>query len=228
MSTPPSEPPEPTGDRATGDGHYFSSTPAVASRRRTISLALPDVTLALTTDTGVFSADRVDPGTKLLLQEAPAPSDGAGHVLDLGCGYGPIAVTLARRAQTATTWAVDVNERAVALCSENAAANDVVVRAVQVAADGEAVAGGVEWPRFDLIWSNPPIRIGKPALHRLLHTWLARLAPEGRAVLVVQKHLGADSLAAWLDREGHPTTRLASRAGYRLLEVRAGTEEDHA
>jgi 16S rRNA (guanine1207-N2)-methyltransferase len=230
VSTPAPEPPDPTGDDPVTDareaGQYFTAAPAVASRRRTVSLALPDVTLTLTTDTGVFSGERVDPGTKLLLQEAPAPVDGAGHVLDLGCGYGAIAVTLARRAPGATTWAVDVNERAVALCAENAAANEVAIQAVQVDADGNAVGDAVDWPRFDLIWSNPPIRIGKPALHELLRTWLGRLAPQGRAVLVVQKHLGADSLAAWLEREGHPTTRLASRAGYRLLEVRAGSEED--
>ncbi len=72
---------------------------------------------------------------------------------------------------------------------------------------------------FATIWSNPPIRIGKAALHELLLRWLPRLAPGGRAVLVVQKHLGADSLARWLAEQGFPTTRLQSRAGYRLLEI---------
>jgi 16S rRNA (guanine1207-N2)-methyltransferase len=200
--------------------HYFDARPAVGSHRRQVELALADVPLTLTTDRGVFSGDRVDPGTRLLLQEAPPPPAG-GNLLDLGCGYGPMAVTLARRAPAATVWAVDVNERAVALCAENARANDATkVVATLVDADGRAVGEPVDWPPLDLIWSNPPIRVGKAALHQLLTVWLDRLAPTGRAVLVVQKHLGADSLAAWLTAEGWATTRLTSRAGYRLLDVR--------
>jgi 16S rRNA (guanine1207-N2)-methyltransferase len=119
---------------------------------------------------------------------------------------------------------VDVNERAVALAAENALANGAPgVRAVVVDADGRAVQGDAAdgWPPFDLIWSNPPIRIGKTALHALLSTWLGRLAPQGQAVLVVQRHLGADSLASWLAERGHPVERLVSRAGYRLLRVGA-------
>jgi 16S rRNA (guanine1207-N2)-methyltransferase len=73
---------------------------------------------------------------------------------------------------------------------------------------------------FDRIVSNPPIRIGKTALHGLLLRWLPRLTPDGTAHLVVQKHLGSDSLARWLTEQGYPTTRLASRAGYRILKVR--------
>ena len=191
-------------------------------------LSLPDRELALATDRGVFSADRVDAGTRLLLQEAPGPDSGASDVLDLGCGYGPIAVTLAGRAPETRVWAVDVNERAVALCAENAATHHADgVRPVLVAADGQPLAGDAaaleELPRvrFDGIWSNPPIRIGKPALRALLTTWLDRLAPAAKAWLVVQRHLGADSLAAWLDEQGWATERLVSRAGYRVLQVSA-------
>ena len=75
--------------------------------------------------------------------------------------------------------------------------------------------------RFATIWSNPPIRIGKPALHDLLTRWLGRLADGGTACLVVQKHLGADSLARWLGEQGWRVTRLSSRAGYRILLVAA-------
>ena len=85
-----------------------------------------------------------------------------------------------------------------------------------------AIAAGMPGDlRFSTIWSNPPIRIGKPALHALLAAWLGRLAPGGRACLVVHKHLGSDSLARWLTDEGWSTTRLSSRAGYRLLDVAA-------
>jgi 16S rRNA (guanine1207-N2)-methyltransferase len=76
--------------------------------------------------------------------------------------------------------------------------------------------------RFTAIFSNPPIRVGKAALHELLSTWLHRLTPEGRAWLVVHKHLGSDSLAAWLAGEGFAVRRLGSRMGYRLLEVAPG------
>lgn len=177
-----------------------------------IRLALPDGTLDLATDSGVFSRSGIDPGTKLLLLEAPAPTP-SGDALDLGCGYGPIALTLARRAPGATVWAVDVNRRALGLTAANAEAAGI--GNVRVA-EPEEVPADV---RFSTIWSNPPIRIGKSALHDLLGRWLPRLAPDGRAVLVVQKHLGADSLARWMTEQGFATARLQSRLGYRLLEV---------
>lgn len=191
---------------------YFEEEPGVTSQRRTVRLALPDVTLDLVTDRGVFAKDDVDPGSKLLLLEAPPPAS-AGDVLDLGCGYGPIALTMATRAPDATVWAVDVNTRAVDLTAENARTLGL--------ANVHAVTPGDVPPeiRFATIWSNPPIRIGKPALHDLLRTWLPRLDAGGEAVLVVHKHLGSDSLAAWLTQEGWDVERLVSRMGYRLLSV---------
>jgi 16S rRNA (guanine1207-N2)-methyltransferase len=193
------------------EGHYFDQDPAVASDRRTVPLVLPDLSVTLTTDRGVFGRDAVDPGTKLLLLEGPPPP-AEGDLLDLGCGYGPIAVALARRAPAARVWAVDVNRRALELCATNAEAAGVEVRA----ATPDEVPTDV---RFGGIWSNPPVRIGKGALHALLVTWLERLAPDGRAALVVHRHLGADSLARWLAEQGWPATRIGSRMGYRLLEV---------
>ncbi|HEY2812095.1 MAG TPA: methyltransferase [Acidimicrobiales bacterium] len=198
-----------------GAPQYFEPDPVARSRPRHIELVLPDVTLGLTTDRGVFAATAVDPGTKRLLLDGPALAlaDGAHDLLDLGCGYGPIALAMAKRAPRATVWAVDVNRRALQLCAENAAANDITnVRAVEP----DGVPDDV---RFAAIWSNPPIRIGKGALHELLLHWLARLTPDGHALLVVQHHLGSDSLARWLDTNGWPTRRLSSRAGYRLLEI---------
>lgn len=184
----------------------------MASSRREVRLALPDLTLDLVTDRGIFARDDVDPGSKLLLLEAPSPA-AAGDLLDLGCGYGAIALAMAMRAPDATVWAVDVNRRAVELAAENAASNGLDnVRAVSP----EDVPDGV---RFATIWSNPPIRIGKPALHDLLRRWLPRLDGGGEAVLVVHKHLGSDSLTAWLEQEGWAVDRLRSRMGYRLLSV---------
>ena len=194
--------------------HYFDPSPTAPSQRRTVELLLPDLHLELVTDRGVFAHRGVDPGTKLLLLEAPRPAPGeTGHLLDLGCGYGAIALALAVRAPSATVWAVDVNERARELAAANAAAAGLAN--VRVAAP-EAVPEEV---RFTGIWSNPPVRVGKAALHELLDRWLARLAPGGRAWLVVQRNLGADSLARWLVETARPTRRLVSRAGYRVLEV---------
>jgi 16S rRNA (guanine1207-N2)-methyltransferase len=195
------------------DSHYFDPAPPVPSDRGVVRLVLPDLTLDLATDRGVFSADAIDRGTKLLLLSAPDPPP-TGDLLDLGCGYGPIAMTMAIRSPAATVWAIDVNERARALCAENAAAAGLAN--VRVAAPDD-VPGPV---RFAAIWSNPPIRIGKAPLHSLLLDWLGRLAPSGGAHLVVQRHLGADSLARWLGEAGFSVGRIASRQGYRVLEVR--------
>jgi 16S rRNA (guanine1207-N2)-methyltransferase len=198
--------------------HYFSPAPTTASRPATVRLDLPDLSVTLRTDRGVFSAGRIDPGTKLLLLEAPAPPK-EGDLLDLGCGYGPVAVTLATRAPHATVWAVDVNERALALTRANAdAAGLANVRAVAP----DDVPDDV---RFAAIWSNPPVRIGKAALHGLLDRWLPRLRPDGSALLVVQKHLGADSLHRWLRDRGWRVERRASRMGYRILAVERGSDE---
>jgi 16S rRNA (guanine1207-N2)-methyltransferase len=198
-------------------GHYFDARPQAPSTPRTVELVLPDLTTVLRTDRAVFSADRIDPGTRILLQEVPSPPAGTRHALDLGCGYGPIAVTLAHRAPQATVWAVDVNERAVELCRANAPA----VRA-SVTDDTRPFGDVPADIAFDVIWSNPPVRVGKPALHTLLTRWLDRLAPGGRAWLVVQKHLGSDSLHRWLAEQGWPVERAAARAGYRVLSVGAG------
>lgn len=195
-------------------GHYFDADPATPSARTSVELVLPDVRVRLVADRHVFSGQRVDAGTKLLLLEAPAPPP-SGDVVDLGCGYGPIAVTLGLRAPGATVWAIDVNRRALALTAENAAAAGAAN--VRVATPDDVPADLV----VAALYSNPPIRIGKAALHALLEAWLDRLAPGAQAHLVVQRHLGADSLHRWLEDRGHAVSRRCSRAGYRVLDVAA-------
>jgi 16S rRNA (guanine1207-N2)-methyltransferase len=180
-------------------------------------VSLPDGELQLQTDRGVFAYDALDTGTRVLLLGAPPPA-ATGDLLDLGCGTGAIALTLARRSPEATVWAVDVNDRALELCRGNAERNGIANVRVCRPDDVPATA------RFATIWSNPPIRIGKPALHDLLTRWLGRLTDGGTACLVVQKHLGADSLARWLGEHGWRASRLSSRAGYRVLLVTAADE----
>lgn len=203
----------------TEPSHYFDASPAGPASPRSHEVELQGRTVRVATAAGVFSADRLDLGTQVLLRHAgPAPE--RGHLLDLGCGWGPIALALAAAAPGATVWAVDVNERARELTATNARANGM--RNVRVVAP-DAVDPG---QRFDLIWSNPPIRIGKDALHELLLTWLPRLSPGGRAELVVQRNLGADSLHRWLEKalpdllqDGTTVSRTASSKGYRVLVV---------
>jgi 16S rRNA (guanine1207-N2)-methyltransferase len=192
--------------------HYFTKDPNAPSRRAEVLLKLPDFEASLVVDRGVFSAGGVDPGTVELLRAVPAPAE-MGNLLDLGCGYGPIACTLAHRSPDATVWAVDVNERALELTAENSSRLGLAgVKAVTP----DHVPDGLV---FDAIWSNPPIRVGKTALQDLLSSWLARLAPEASAWLVIHRHLGGDSLAAWLRTKGYAVERIASKKGYRILRV---------
>lgn len=197
------------------DEHYFTADPLVPFRREPVEVSVWGVDLRLDTGSGVFARGRLDSGTAVLFRETEPPS--SGRVLDLGCGYGVIGLAAAVASPEVSVTAVDVNERAVLLARENAAALGVAgryVAAVPVEVDPAAT--------YDEIWSNPPIRIGKEALHELLLTWLPRLAPGGRAVMVVGKNLGADSLQRWLGEQGWPTTRLASAKGFRVLETRRG------
>jgi 16S rRNA (guanine1207-N2)-methyltransferase len=191
---------------------YFAEQPEAAHRPGVVHVVLPDLHLALETDSGVFSPTRLDPGTRLLMETAPPPP-ATGNLLDLGCGYGPLALVLATRSPAARVWATDVNSRALELCQRNAAAAGLGrVRCVSPADTGIPAS-------FDLIWSNPPIRIGKAPLHDLLAAWLARLAPSGAAFLVVQRNLGSDSLQRWLAETGWAADRAAARSGYRVLRV---------
>lgn len=194
------------------DDHYFSADPTVAFKRVPVWAAVWGRELALTSGSGVFAQGRLDIGTAVLFRETEPPT--GGTLLDLGCGYGVIGCALAVAAPSARVWGVDVNERAVLLANENAASLGVGARFTAVTPDG--VPADLQ---FDEIWSNPPIRIGKEALHELLLAWLPRLRPGGRAVMVVGKNLGADSLQRWLDEQGYPTTRLASAKGFRVLET---------
>ena len=193
--------------------HYFSADPSVAFAREPVRAEVWGRTLSLTSGSGVFSRGRLDGGTAVLFRETEPPT--ARRYLDLGCGYGVIGLALASSVPGSVVRAVDVNERALLLARENAAALGVADRFTATLPDG--VPAGEE---YDEIWSNPPIRIGKEALHDLLLAWLPRLAPGGRAVMVVGKNLGADSLQRWLGEQGYPTSRLASAKGFRVLESR--------
>lgn len=199
------------------EDHYFSADPDVAFAREPFTASVWGHDLDLVSGAGVFSRGHLDHATAVLFRETQPP--GPGRILDLGCGYGVIGLAIAAAQSGAQVEGVDVNARAVALAQENAAALGLSERfAARVVGPDEPAPETT----YDEIWSNPPIRIGKPALHALLLRWLPRLADDGRAVMVVGKNLGADSLATWLGAQGYPTTRLASAKGFRVLETRRG------
>lgn len=197
--------------------HYFSDDAGAPSDPRDIEVVLRGRAVRVRTDRGVFSGDRLDPGTAVLLEEVPDPPP-EGTFVDLGCGWGPIALSLAIAAPRARVIGVDVNRRALALTAHNAAAAGVAVET----AVPDALLAAEPGLAFDLLWSNPPIRIGKPALHGMLRTWLPRIRPGGRAYLVVSKNLGADSLHRWIEQDlDLRTDRVGSRQGFRVLAVSA-------
>ena len=204
--------------RHMSDEQYFTNQPRTGStagtnKQKTAQLRVDDKILQVVLDSGVFARKGIDAGTMVLIDAAARPP-ARGNFLDLGCGSGAIALTLAARSPKAGIYAVDVNERAIALTAANAKVNKLsnitVLLPTSVPQD----------LRFDLIWSNPPMRIGKNDLHALLQLWLSKLTETGEAWLVVNRNLGSDSLAVWLTTIGYQVDRLVSKQGYRVLRVR--------
>ena len=196
------------------EDHYFTADPGVPFRRVPVECEVWGRRMELLSGSGVFAQGRLDAGTAVLFRETEPPV-GVRRVLDLGCGWGVIGLAVAVAVPDAVVTGVDVNERALRLARENAATLGVGDRFTALAPDRVP-----EGAAYDEIWSNPPIRIGKEALHALLLSWLPRLVPGGRAVMVVGRNLGGDSLQRWLGDQGWPTTRLASAKGFRVLETR--------
>jgi len=195
--------------------HYFETPHGKADTFR-VPMRLWDAEVELESARGVFSGGGLDLGTAVLLRSC-APPEGPVRVLDLGCGIGPLAVALGLANPDARITAIDVNERALALTRANADRLGIGDR-VSTALPENVPADEL----YDEIWSNPPIRIGKQALHQLLDTWLARLRPDGTAWMVVARNLGSDSLSVWLEDRGWECERVASAKGFRVFAVRRG------
>lgn len=195
--------------------HYFVSDPSLPEKRRRIGVELRGRHVDVVTAAGVFSPGDLDKGTAALLRTVPDPQ--GTDLLDIGCGWGPITIALAQAAPEARVTAVDVNQRSLQLTAENA--RSLGLTGVQTALPQDVPEGRT----FDTIWSNPPIRVGKDALHEILTTWLPRLNPGGTAWLVVQKNLGGDSLQRWLAQTltaDFRVERAATDKGFRIIAVR--------
>ncbi|GAB3915216.1 16S RNA G1207 methylase RsmC [Microlunatus endophyticus] len=194
--------------------HYFTNSPSAGTNRQTTTATIWGTEYQFITASGVFARSGLDIATNVLLRSLDPPT-AASRLCDVGCGYGPIAVALADHCPRARVDAVDVNDAALALCAENAGLAGVADRVITLRPEQSDPAA-----RYDEIWSNPPIRIGKQALHELLLQWLPRLASDGVMRMVVGKNLGADSLQSWLTEQGYPCDRVASAKGFRVLAAR--------
>ncbi|MDO5746335.1 MAG: methyltransferase [Actinomycetaceae bacterium] len=171
---------------------------------------------------GVFSARHLDKATEVLLNAFVPPSTTVATVADIGCGWGPISLALAQEFPHAELWATDVNERALDLARLNLPKRDNI----HVVHDDEAFATIEEDDVFfDVIVSNPPVRIGKKALYSLIERWAKRLHPHGEMWIVMGKHLGADSLGVWLTQRGYTVERVGSKKGFRILCITQGKKD---
>lgn len=197
---------------------YFYASPSSKDERHTLHVNLRGHDVNVQVSNGVFSSSRLDLGTSVLLKHAPKPPEN-GVFLDIGCGWGPIALSLGLESENAEIFAIDVNERAIELSevnAKNAGLKNVHTEIAQNALENEKLE------HIDLIWSNPPIRVGKEVLHEILLTWIPRLNVKGKAYLVVQKNLGADSLIPWLAKnlgDNFAVMKFASSKGYRVIEI---------
>lgn len=202
----------------TSGEQYFSANPNSLDLRRTLQVDLRGKEVSVQVSNGVFSSSKLDLGTAVLLKHAPQPPEN-GRFFDIGCGWGAISLALGFESPNAQIYAVDVNERALELTNinaKNAGLNNIHTYLVEDALKEDALKD------IDLIWSNPPIRVGKDVLHNILLTWLPRLKVGGAAYLVVQKNLGSDSLIPWLSKnlgEDFSVEKYASSKGYRIIEV---------
>lgn len=195
--------------------HYFSADPSAPAKLTEVEIEVGGQVLKLSASSGTFSSERLDPGTRVLLGLWELfPTDGI--VLDLGCGWGPIGLSIAKLQPATEVIGVDVNQRSVELANANAKGNGLANFSACLDKDLDANL------EIDHIWSNPPIRIGKENLHDLLRNYLSRLKPTGDAYLVVQKQLGAESLQRWIAQQWpeREVTKVENSKGFRVIRIR--------
>ncbi|WP_028543499.1 class I SAM-dependent methyltransferase [Paenibacillus taiwanensis] len=195
--------------------HYYSKHQEVGHDRKQLQFTLRGYPLRFVSDAGVFSKDSIDYGSRVLIEQLDIPSN--AKVLDVGCGYGPIGLTAAKLASEGHVVMVDVNDRALALARENAAANGISNVTIQ-ASDGLTALGEL---RFDVIITNPPIRAGKEVVHRIFEESYEHLNAGGCLWIVIQKKQGAPSAEAkllTLFGEGQ-VTEVVKDKGYRVFRA---------
>jgi 16S rRNA (guanine1207-N2)-methyltransferase len=194
--------------------HYFSSDPAAPKKTVSIFLQVGGKEFEVEAASGTFSSSKLDAGTAVLLKHHEHfPKD--GNVLDIGCGWGPIGISIAAVEKNSRVFGIDINQRSIEQSNFNAAKLNL---------KNYSAMHSRELPddlQFSAIWSNPPIRVGKKVLHELMETYIPRLEPGGKAMLVVQKNLGADSFQRWLGTRfpQAEVSRVATDKGYRVISL---------
>ncbi|WP_080147342.1 class I SAM-dependent methyltransferase [Marinilactibacillus piezotolerans] len=194
--------------------HYYTNTPQSKSQQQSWSAELRGMDFTFTTDSGVFSKEKVDYGSTVLLNAADLTVFPEGPLLDVGCGYGPIGLTLAKLDPKRTVEMVDINERAIGLARKNAADNAVSNVSIYPSSLYEAV----QHKAFAGIFSNPPIRAGKQTVHRILEEAVDYLKPGGLLTIVIQKKQGAPSAQKKMESVFGNVERIALDRGYWILQ----------
>ncbi|MGP4072828.1 class I SAM-dependent methyltransferase [Piscibacillus sp. B03] len=194
--------------------HYYSKNPTSKRNPSQFQTTLSSITLNFHTDEGVFSKKQVDFGTKTLIEHFDLPK-GQGDLLDLGCGYGPIGITLAKRYPERSVVMVDVNERAIELakknCETNQASNVEVLQS-----DG---VKEVSDRAFGAVITNPPFRAGKKVVHNMIEDSYNVLTQEGELWVVVQKKQGAPSLKEKMESLFGNVDVVVRNKGYYVLRA---------
>ena len=167
--------------------HYFTNKPKAPHDEKLLTTTLRGQEFSFYTDTGVFSKEGVDFGSRTLI-ETMVITPGAS-VLDMGCGWGPVGITAAWLNPTGEVLMVDVNTRALELAEKNISLNEIPNATTQES-DVYANLGG---KMFDIILTNPPIRAGKTTVHNIFAGAVGHLNPGGSLWVVIQKKQGAPS-----------------------------------
>lgn len=192
--------------------HYYTRTPQSASRPAECTFSYRGIDLVFTTDAGVFSRGEVDTGTRLLLEALPEEMQ--GDILDLGCGWGIIGISIARKWPGSRVVMADVNTRALDLSRENAKRNRAEV--VCVESDG---MGALMDRSFDAVVTNPPIRAGKQVIYKMFADAATRLKDGGALYLVIRKQQGAESCIKYLETIYSSVEKLDKSGGFWVLKA---------
>jgi 16S rRNA (guanine1207-N2)-methyltransferase len=193
--------------------HYYSNRPTVEHDEQEFEFELRGQTFKFKTDAGVFSRDRIDYGSVVLIEEMQIGE--TDLVLDMGCGYGPIGLVAARLAAKGRVTMADVNERAVALAKSNANRNGI--RNVEVVQS--YLFENLGNREFDVILTNPPIRAGKQTVHQIFEEAYPRLREKGSLWVVIQKKQGAPSAMSKLEELFSSVEKVAQDKGYWILKA---------
>ncbi len=196
--------------------HYYTNKPNAPHDERVFSFTLRDQPLRFVTDAGVFSRERIDYGSVLLIETMEISR--TASVLDVGCGYGPIGLSAAKLADQGKVTMLDINERAVQLAKRNAEANHIHNVEIIQSDLYEKVAGR----SFDVIVTNPPIRAGKEVVHRIFTEGHALLNAGGSMWVVIQKKQGAPSALKKLQEIYETVAEVDRSKGYFIFRATKG------